>query len=188
LIPPTHPVRHHRFLVVATVVAGLLLSVSATGCTPKQDAPAPVVSAPVATGSATASCVLSCGGNAQADHTGPAQAELTPAAKQAALDAAHQVMVAYTKSGVGRDQWWAALAPLLTTDFAAQAQYIQPSRLTVHSLRSGPRPVAGQLSGNQVRVSFDTNAGSWTTIMVRSSATAPWLASNIGPTTEIEGK
>ncbi|WP_054009825.1 hypothetical protein [Arthrobacter sp. ERGS1:01] len=188
MIRPTKAFKPHRFLVVATVVAGLLLSVSAAGCTPAHQVPAPSAPASTARGVATSTCVLSCGGNAQADHTGPAQSDLTPADKQAALDTAHQVMAAFTNTGVARDQWWTALAPLLTTNFATQAQYIHPSRLPVRVLRSGPRPVEGQLSGNQVRASFDTNAGSWTTIMVRTSTTAPWLASNIGPTAEIEGK
>lgn len=182
-------VRSRCTLAVATVFTVVGLGVSATACQPVTTEPA-APSAPITTARtvATPTCVVSCGGNAQADHTGPVQADLSAEAKEAAMDAAQQVMNAYTKTGSDRDQWWAALAPLLTTSFAVQAQYSQPSRVPVNTLKSGPKAVEGQVSGNQVRVSFDTNAGSWTTIMVRISATAPWLASNIGPTEELGGK
>lgn len=163
-----------------------LTSVLLAGCSAPAPAPTATTTA-VATVSATPTPCGSCDGKPQAEHTGPANITLTAEAQTTALTAASEVMAAYTNTGLERDAWWAALAPLLTTGFATSAQYIQPSRLPVHELRSGPQPVQGQLNGYQVRASFETNDGSWTVIMTRTSATAPWLASNIAPTEEIGG-
>lgn len=163
-----------------------LTSMLLVGCSAPAPSPTPATTA-VATVSATPTPCGSCDGKPQAEHTGPANITLTPEAQTAALAAAKEAMTAYTNTGLDRDAWWAGLAPLLTTGFAANAKYIQPSRLPVREFRAGPMPVEGQLNGYQVRATFETNAGSWTVIMTRTSATAPWLASNIAPSEEIGG-
>ena len=134
------------------------------------------------TPSASPSCSLSCQDVPQADHTGPASLAADPGSEKAAVDAAVKVMAVYTDAGKPKEAWFQALAPLITTAYAQEAQYIQPSRLPVRKVTTAPSVVPLPVQdGHQVRVLFGTNVGEWVVIMTRASAGAPWLASNVLP-------
>lgn len=159
-------------LVAAGVTVALL-----TGCSP---AVAPIQASTPATSAAT-ECG-SCDGQPQAEHSGPSSLTLDQASEDAAVDAAVKVMGAYTDTGKPKEDWFTSLAPLITTGFAQDAQYIQPPRLTARTVRSAGSVLPSAVpDGHQVRVVFTTNAGDWVVVMTRTSGSAPWLASNVLP-------
>lgn len=139
------------------------------------------------TPSPSSSCVLSCQDVPQADHSGPPALDDDATAEKAAVDASMQVMAAYADTAKTKEDWFKALAPLITTAWAQDAQYIQPSRLPVRKVTTGPSVVPLPVQdGYQVRVKFGTNAGDWVVIMTRASESAPWLASNVLPSTDVQ--
>ncbi|MDO5867132.1 MULTISPECIES: hypothetical protein [Paenarthrobacter] len=128
------------------------------------------------------SCIVSCQDVPQAEHTGPPSLAADEAATKAATEAAQKVMAAYTDTTKSKEDWFQTLAPLITTGYAQDAQYIQPSRLKARKIITGASVVPAEVAdGHQVRVKFGTNAGDWVVIMTRASAGAPWLASNVLP-------
>lgn len=137
--------------------------------------------------SASPTCSLSCQDVPQANYTGPASLPADADSEKAAVDAAAKVMDAYTDAGKAKDAWFQALAPMITTAYAQDAQYIQPSRLPVREVTGAPSVVPAEVpDGHQVRVKFSTNAGEWVVIMTRASAGAPWLAANLLPAKDIQ--
>ncbi|MEV7574362.1 hypothetical protein AB0P28_14815 [Pseudarthrobacter sp. NPDC089323] len=130
----------------------------------------------------TDSCVTSCQDVPQAEHTGPPSLPADATSTEQAVEAAVQVMTAYTATNKSKEDWFQALAPLITTAYAQDAQYIQPPRLKARTVSSAGSVVPSDVpDGHQVRVKFTTNAGEWVVIMTRASAGAPWLASNVLP-------
>lgn len=128
------------------------------------------------------SCLVSCQDVPQAEHTGPPSLAADATATEDAIEAAVKVMAAYTDTSKSKEEWFQALAPLITTAYAQDAQYIQPSRLKARTVASAGSVVPADVpDGHQVRVKFTTNAGEWVVIMTRASAGAPWLASNVLP-------
>lgn len=165
--------------MTAAAGAAVLVLTGCWGGTPTSDQNS---QAPSPSASASPSCILSCQDAPQAANTGPTSLAADPASEKAAVDAASEVMAAYTNVSKPKDQWFQALAPLITTAWAQDAQYIQPSRLPVRKLTTGPSVVPAAVpDGHQVRVKFGTNAGDWVVIMTRASAGAPWLASDLQP-------
>lgn len=128
------------------------------------------------------SCIASCQDVPQAEQSGPPSLAADEASTEAAIEAARKVMSAFTDTSKSKDEWFQALAPLITTAYAQDAQYIQPSRLKARTVRSAGSVVPSDIpDGHQVRVKFGTDAGEWVVIMTRASAGAPWLASNVLP-------
>lgn len=163
--------------MAAVAGAAVLVLAGCWGGTPASDqnsqAPSP---------SASPSCILSCQDAPQAANTGPASLAADPDSDKAAVDAAAKVMAAYADVSKPKDAWFQALAPLITTAWAQDAQYIQPSRLPVRKLTTGPSVMPAAVpDGHQIRVKFGTSAGDWVVIMTRASAGAPWLASDVQP-------
>lgn len=135
-----------------------------------------------ATPDASVSCIVSCQDVPQADHAGPSALALDKAAEDEAINAASTMMAAYTDTGKSKDEWFKALAPLVTTAYAQEAQYIQPPRLSARTVTSAGSIIPAEVpDGHQVRVKFSTNAGEWAVIMTRAASGAPWLASNVLP-------
>ncbi|MFK4299429.1 hypothetical protein ABH924_004612 [Arthrobacter sp. GAS37] len=166
------------FLAVAAIVLLVLVAAgfywrAALVSDQKAAAPAP---------SPSPSCSLSCQDVPQANYTGPASLPADADSEKAGVDAAVKVMGAYTDVAKSKDAWFQALAPLLTTGYAQDAQYIQPSRLPVRKITTAPSVVPAAVpDGHQIRVKFGTNAGDWVVIMTRAAAGAPWLAANVLP-------
>lgn len=128
------------------------------------------------------SCIASCQDVPQAEQSGPPSLAADEAGTKAAIEAAQKVMSAYTDTGKSKDEWFQALAPQITTAYAQDAQYIQPSRLKARTVRTAGSLVPSDVpDGYQVRVKFGTDSGEWVVIMTRTSAGAPWLASNVLP-------
>lgn len=134
---------------------------------------------PAPTPSATPTCSLSCQDVPQADHTGPSSLSMDSKVAEKALLAGKEVIEAYTAKSKPKAAWFADLAPLLTTAYAQDAQYIEPSRLPFGKAKGDP--FMRDSSPYQVRVYFATDAGEWVAIMTRQSGSAPWLASNVLP-------
>ena len=164
---------------MAAAAAAVLVLAGCWGGTPTSDQNG---QAPSPSSSTSPSCILSCQDAPQAANTGPASLAAEPSSEKAAVDAAAKVMTAYADVSKPKDAWFQALAPLITTAWAQDAQYIQPSRLPVRKLTTGPSMVTATVpDGHQVRVKFGTDAGDWVVIMTRASEGAPWLASDVQP-------
>lgn len=132
--------------------------------------------------SVSSSCVRSCQDVPQAAQSGPASLGADAESEKAGVAAAVQVMADYSKVGRPQSEWFKALAPQLTTAYAEDAQYIQPSRLPVRKVTGSPVVVpAAVRDGYQLRVRFSTNAGPWVVVMTRNGPAAPWLAANVVP-------
>lgn len=168
---------------IGLVAAGGITVALLAGCGGPGATPAGQVSGESTTATASATPCGSCDGQPQADHTGPSVLVMDAEATDAATASASAVMAAYT-ANKPKEEWFASLAPLLTTQYAEDAQYIEPSRLPVRKITSGPVLEPGVSTGYQVRAGFVTNAGDWVVILTRSSASAPWLASNVLPAAE----
>lgn len=169
------------FVAVAAIVLLILLSAGSYWSVLVSDLKAAAPSA-----SPSPACSLSCQDVPQANYTGPASLPADAESEKAAVDAAVKVMAAYTDVTKPKEAWFQALAPMLTTAYAQDAQYIQPSRLPVRKVTAAslvPLPVQ---DGHQVRVKFATNAGEWVVIMTRASEGAPWLASNVLPAKDVQ--
>ena len=167
------------FVVVAAI---MLLAVVAAGLYWRGVLVSDQTAAAAPPASASPSCILSCQDVPQANYTGPASLAADTDGEKAAVDAAVKVMGAYMEVAQPKDAWFRALAPLITTAYAQDAQYIQPSRLPVRKVTAAPSVVPAAVpDGHQVRVKFGTNAGEWVVIMTRASAGAPWLAANVLP-------
>ena len=167
-----------RASLVAAAGAAVLMLAGCWGGSPASDQRDAAPPSP----SASPSCILSCQDVPQAANTGPASVPADSASQEGAVAAAAKVMAAYTDVSKPKAAWFQAMAPLITTAWAQDAQYIEPSRLPVRRLTTGPSLVPAAVpDGHQARVKFGTNAGEWVVIMTRASEGAPWLASDVQP-------
>lgn len=165
--------------LAAVACAAVLMLAGCWGGSPASDQRD---AAPSPSSSGSPSCILSCQDVPQAANTGPASLAPDPASQKDAVASAEKVMAAYADVSKPKDAWFRTLAPLITTAWAQDAQYIQPSRLPVRKLTTGPSLIPSAVpDGHQARVKFGTNAGDWVVIMTRASAGAPWLASDVQP-------
>lgn len=95
-------------------------------------------------------------------------------AEQSVKAAAEAAAKAFVATAGSYDTWWAGYAPLLDTQYAAEAQYIDPARInvkdwsTVTVVNPSENPVTA-------RVEFATNDGPWMMTLDRKSQSAPWL-------------
>lgn len=172
-----------------TKAAALLLPLAGVvllaGCiSPSRNTALQSSASPSAT--STSTCQVSCGHTPQADHTGPTALALDADALDTAKKTADQIMGAYTAQGKAKKEWFSTLAPMLTTNYAQEAEYIDPARLPVRKITSGPEIKTEVSTGYQVRASFGTNVGDWVIILTRASETSPWLAANILPASEVQ--
>lgn len=164
----------------AVVITSGLLVLTLGGCWGGSPAADQQSSAP--SSDTTPSCMVSCQDVPQAEQSGPPSLAADAEEEKAAVAAAQKVMATYADASKSKEDWFQALAPLIATAYAHDAQYIQPNRLPVRRVTSAASVVPADIpDGHQVRVKFGTNAGEWVVIMTRASAGAPWLASNVLP-------
>lgn len=96
--------------------------------------------------------------------------------RKSAIAAADAAMRAYARPDLGLDAWWAALQPLLDQKATADYAYMDPSRIVASSI-TGPAVITDESSGYVAYVDVPTNAGTYSLILSRADAEAPWLAS-----------
>lgn len=157
--------------------AGAALALACAACGPAaptgQTAPAPT---PVP--SPTAS--LSGSDHAQAQSTPPAPVPSWDAAgEQSAKDTAAKAMALFARPRVDQRQWITDLAPMLSPAYRTEAEYINPARVPVSKVLSGPALKASAGDPMTVKAVFTTDAGEWVVLLHRTAAAQPWLVQDI---------
>lgn len=148
---------------------------------------------PVLRMAGASACVLSLAGcslfgvketdteQAPAPAASPSPVSGSPATVEEPEAVAVKVMDLFARPEMPERRWFTDLLPYLTDDYADQAQYTDPARVTVNKVR--PRPKASQDEHNPqvVTVAFKTNDGSWQVVMVQDQDGEPWLVEAIEP-------
>ncbi|MDD1478474.1 MULTISPECIES: hypothetical protein [Micrococcaceae] len=77
--------------------------------------------------------------------------------------------------------WFNALQPHMSADYQESAQYIDPGRIPVRQIVSGPVLVREKGNPMSVTAEFTTNNGPWVLSLHRTGQDEPWLITNIAP-------
>jgi ABC-type transporter MlaC component len=100
----------------------------------------------------------------------------------AAKAAATKAMQHFRRTTTVTDkEWFDAFRPNLTRAYADSARYIDPSRIPVTTVASGP--TLTRESGNPLSVTaeFATDNGAWLVALHRTGQSSPWLVADIAP-------
>lgn len=95
--------------------------------------------------------------------------------------AATTVMGLFARPGVPERQWYTDIFPHLSKEYAVDAQYIDPARIRVKTILSGPVLTREQGNPMTVRAEFATNNGPWVLLLHRMDQHEPWLVTSIAP-------
>lgn len=101
--------------------------------------------------------------------------------EQSAKETALKAMTAFARPTVDERTWFSDLAPLLTADYKVDAQYIDPARITVSAVKSGPVVSREQQNPLTATALFETNNGQWVVSIHRTGQAEPWLVTAIAP-------
>lgn len=98
---------------------------------------------------------------------------------------ASEVMELFARPDVPERRWYTDLLPHLSAEYAGDAQYIDPGKVRVTEILSGP--VLVREKGNPLTVSadFSTDAGPWSVLLHRVGPDDPWLVEAIQPSDPI---
>lgn len=94
---------------------------------------------------------------------------------------AREVMTNFARPEVTDRAWFNALQPHMSADYQDSAQYIDPGRITVRKILSGPVLVREKGNPMSVLAEFSTNDGPWVLSLHRSGQEEPWLITRIAP-------
>ena len=94
---------------------------------------------------------------------------------------AEDLMGKFARPDVTDRAWFDALQPHMSADYQESAQYIDPGRIPVRQILSGP--VLARDKGNPMSVTaeFNTNDGPWVLSLHRKGQEEPWLITRIAP-------
>lgn len=163
-------------LKTTAAVAGAALALGCAGCAPAS----PTSQAPAQAPSPSWTASLSGGGHAQAPGAAPLPLpSWDPGSEQAAKDTAAKAMALFARPGVDQRTWITDLAPLLDAGYRAEAEYIDPARVPVRRVLSGPALKASAGDPMTVKAAFTTDAGEWAVLLHRAGAGQPWLVEAI---------
>lgn len=157
--------------------AGAALALACAACAPAAPT-AQTAQAPTSKPSPTAS--LSGGDHAQAQSAPPLPVSSWDAAsEQSAKDTAAKAMALFARPRVDQRQWITDLAPMLSPAYRTEAEYIDPARVPVSRVLSGPALKASSGDPMTVKAVFTTDAGEWVVLLHRTAAAQPWLVQDI---------
>lgn len=94
---------------------------------------------------------------------------------------ATKVMGLFARPNVPERQWYTDIFPHLSKEYAVDAQYIDPARIRVNTIRSGPVLTREQGNPMTVTAEFATNNGPWVLLLHRMDQHEPWLVTSIAP-------
>lgn len=92
-----------------------------------------------------------------------------------------EVMGLFARPDVPERDWYTAIFPHLSKEYAVDAQYIDPVRIRVNTIHSGPVLTREQGNPMTVRAEFATNNGPWVLLLHRMGQQEPWLVASIAP-------
>ena len=91
-------------------------------------------------------------------------------------------MAAFARPGLDYDTWWAELTPLLTQQAQQDYAYVDPANVPASAV-TGPGVLVDERSAYVADVEVPTDAGTYTLVLTRTDAAAPWLTSRFTPPT-----
>lgn len=94
---------------------------------------------------------------------------------------ATDLMMKFARPEVTERAWFDALQPHMSADYQDSAQYIDPARIPLRTILSGPVLVREQGNPMSVLAEFSTNDGPWVLSLHRSGQEQPWLITRIAP-------
>ena len=94
---------------------------------------------------------------------------------------AGDLMGKFARTDVTARAWFDALQPHMSADYQESAQYIDPGRIPVTKILSGPVLVREKENPMSVTAEFSTNNGTWVLSLHRSGQAEPWLITRIAP-------
>lgn len=97
-----------------------------------------------------------------------------------AVSSAEEVVRAFAQPELDFDQWWAQIQPLLDQKASRDYSYMDPAVIPATEV-TGEGKLLDEDSVYVARVEVPTDAGTYTVIMSRTDAVAPWLTSRITP-------
>ncbi|AMM34812.1 Putative lipoprotein (plasmid) [Sinomonas atrocyanea] len=166
----------HKTMAAA---AGAALALACAACAPAAPT-AQTAQAPSATPTPSWTASLSGGDHAQAQSAPPLPVPSWDAAsEQGAKDTAAKAMALFARPRVDQRQWITDLAPMLSPAYRTEAEYINPARVPVSRVLSGPALQASSGDPMTVKAVFTTDAGEWAVLLHRTAAAQPWLVQDI---------
>lgn len=94
---------------------------------------------------------------------------------------ATDLMGKFARPDVTERAWFDALQPHMSADYQESAQYIDPGRIPVTKILSGPILVREKGNPMSVTAEFSTNNDTWVLSLHRSGQEEPWLITRIAP-------
>jgi hypothetical protein len=160
---------------LAAVLVCTACSSPASNTTPQGPAPSTSAAAPA---------TLSAGGRSQAPG-GTAPPTLGIAwdepSKTAALETATKAMKLYARPTVADTVWIQDLGQLLTSQAAADYQYVDPANIPVKKITGAGQLKIDENNGFGCHVVFPTDAGDYDVQLLRSAADKPWQVNRFTP-------
>jgi len=98
----------------------------------------------------------------------------------AAIAAAEKALATFARPDLEPTEWWAALAPLLTSTAQQDYQYVDPANIPAHRV-TGAGTIVDDSSRYAVFVRVPSDAGMYTVVLTRQNGVAPWLAARFTP-------
>lgn len=174
-------------LMVVTIVTGTALVL--TGCSGQND-PAPTASPTPSESGVTMpdldQFTTAPSGTELDEEGGKTTVEPMPAPpwdadqRAAAIATAVAALTAFARPDLSSTDWWAAVAPLLTSQAQQDYQYVDPASIPAHQV-TGAGTIVDESSRYAVSVSVPSDAGTYTIVLTRQNGEAPWRVARFTP-------
>jgi len=105
--------------------------------------------------------------------------------RAAAVAKAEALMDAFARPELNEDDWWSGLAPLLSAEARLTYSAVEPVNIPVRRV-TGTGKLLDETSVYIARVEVPTDAGTYTVVLSRDSATAPWQGERITPPARVD--
>jgi hypothetical protein len=100
--------------------------------------------------------------------------------RASAAAAGEAVMRAFARPDRHHDSWWAEIEPLLSSEAQIDYAYVDPANIPASQITAEPT-LAEDSSPYIAHVQVPTDVGTYTVLLSRQNANAPWLAERITP-------
>ena len=102
------------------------------------------------------------------------------ASRTSARDLAQDVRDAFVATDLPPDQWWEGLSVLLSPQAQMDYSYVDPANVPAQSVTGDP-VLVDESSAYIANVEIPTDVGTYTVILSRIDANAPWVGERITP-------
>ena len=104
-----------------------------------------------------------------------------PASEKSAKATARRALTLFARPRLDQPTWFKELQPLLSPEYAVEAEYILPAKVPVSRILDGP--VLVRETGNPVTVTanFRTDHGTYLVLLHRTGQQDPWVVQSIRP-------